>query len=155
MLIRLVAAALPWIYTKHLDQLNQQDDVEKSAQVAMMGDIYEMANSVSACISASDVLSKAITFINRGQQANSETDIRSTEVISRTVEDLGALPCFDRLWIKQEIILAKKVYLLNGMSSWILMIYRKPPTQSSSNNQQKRPPKFQVTLRIYSSIGQL
>ena len=95
--------------------INQQDEVEKNAQVIMMGDIYEMATSVSACISASDILSKAIPFTNRGQRANSEIGTKSTEVLSRTVEDLGALPYFDRLWIKQEVILARKVYLLNGM----------------------------------------
>lgn len=89
--------------------INQEDNAEKSAQVAMMGTIYASANLVAACIGMGDTLKAVINLTSQKPGI-----LGPTSDVNTALDDLGGLPYFNRLWIKQEIILANKVKLLGG-----------------------------------------
>lgn len=98
------SSSLVWIDSLCIDQEN---GFEKSAQVGMMGQIYEKAASVAACIGDGDVLARlserrSFEIPDGGQQMWSELD---------------SLSYFNRLWIKQEVILAANIQLYCGLES--------------------------------------
>jgi hypothetical protein len=84
--------------------INQEDYVEKSAQVSMMGQIYKYATSVAACIGSGHTLRRLSTT----------PDIDVPEFTSEALDELEHTPYFSRLWIKQEIILGKDITLYCG-----------------------------------------
>jgi hypothetical protein len=79
--------------------INQEDYVEKSAQVSMMGQVYKNATSVAACIGSGDTLRRLGT---------------SSESTIQALNDLEDAPYFSRIWIKQEIVLAKEISVFCG-----------------------------------------
>jgi hypothetical protein len=87
--------------------IDQENDVEKSAQVGMMGRIFEMAASVAACIGAGDVLGRLRSLSNT----------RNSKALNKVLEEINHAPYFNRLWIKQEIILSKKTLLYCGLET--------------------------------------
>ncbi|EMR88686.1 putative ankyrin and het domain protein [Botrytis cinerea BcDW1] len=94
--------------------INQDNNEEKNFQVAIMGSIYESALWVASCIGTGDTIGAI--------QPPSATDGGEEAKIAR--EKLRGrfdqIPYFDRVWIKQEIILARDITLFYGLNrvSW-------------------------------------
>lgn len=87
--------------------INQDDNAEKNAQVAMMGRIYQSAASVASCLGPGNQLGEASAALRDERKEN----------FSRTLELLEQMPYFDRIWIKQEIVLARELQLYCGLDS--------------------------------------
>ncbi|KAK3290787.1 heterokaryon incompatibility protein-domain-containing protein [Chaetomium fimeti] len=96
--------------------INQGDMHEKSSQVGMMGTIYHGAKSVAACLECGDSLAtmrNLYPLIPRTVDASQAQD----EVFERwqaAVHAILANPYFTRMWIVQEIGLARELRLYSG-----------------------------------------
>lgn len=122
--------------------INQEDDAEKSVQVARMGDLYELANHVLVWLGpASDDSDRTLNILNDiGQQVDLDDGRWRFHVregaINSTIADLRVPPniteedwigvnsllqreYFERLWVRQEIMLAAQeaVLVFCGSSS--------------------------------------
>ncbi|KAI9642712.1 hypothetical protein NHQ30_008443 [Ciborinia camelliae] len=93
--------------------INQDNDGEKNFQVAIMGSIYESALWVASCLGTGETIGVIQpVMISDGREAKlARMKLR---------ERFDQLPYFDRVWIKQEIILARDVTLFYGLEkiSW-------------------------------------
>lgn len=100
--------------------INQDDLDERNSQVAMMGRIYAAADSVYAWLGPSTLESQQVyDFVDRAHHMRHDRVPYSRIYDS----DLGALNALDdiidrqywtRLWIIQEIVLAKRLWLFCG-----------------------------------------
>lgn len=90
--------------------INQMNNAEKGAQVAMMANIFENASSVAACVGTGTILNCLRTSLAS----------HDGELAHDVFSELGHRPYFDRLWVKQELILARQVTLFYGRDevSW-------------------------------------
>lgn len=129
--------------------INQDDLDERSSQVSMMGRIYAAADSVYAWLGPSTLQSRQVyEFVTRAQ------DMRHAKVsYSKIYEsDLTALDALNdiidrqywtRLWIIQEIVLAKRLWLFCGDShiEWddlpFVMAGRRPDLERSTSQSPK------------------
>ncbi|EON65145.1 hypothetical protein W97_04382 [Coniosporium apollinis CBS 100218] len=115
--------------------INQEDDAEKSTQVAMMEDIYKRASLVVCWLGQEDRYTEpALRLANYLAQIPSENygqysglGLNHSGIPSNDWEALVALfrrPCFRRAWITQEIVLAQKLLLLCGSFeiSWSMLV---------------------------------
>lgn len=100
--------------------INQDDLDERAAQVAMMGQIYSRADSVYAWLGPSTADAERIfDFVEQSkiQRLAGETYWKiymSDPTISDAFDDLLRRPYWTRLWILQEIVLAKRLWLFSG-----------------------------------------
>jgi hypothetical protein len=123
--------------------INQEDHVERSKQVVMMGEIYSQARTVIVWLGEKDVhLPKALELVQacRREYGKEEASLRTDGGLSRIISpelltdekharrglpSLNApqwkaiswffgLPWFSRLWALQEVALAKNVVALIG-----------------------------------------
>ncbi|KAF5868465.1 putative ankyrin and het domain protein [Botrytis fragariae] len=91
--------------------INQDNNEEKNFQVAIMGSIYESALWVASCIGTGDTIGAIQpTSANDGGE---EARIAREKLRGR----FDQIPYFDRVWIKQEIILARDITLFYGLKS--------------------------------------
>ncbi|KAF7946153.1 hypothetical protein EAE96_009156 [Botrytis aclada] len=91
--------------------INQENNEEKNFQVAIMGLIYESALWVASCIGTGDTIGTIqLTSANDGSE---EAKIAKEKLRGR----FDQIPYFDRVWIKQEIILARDITLFYGLKS--------------------------------------
>ncbi|KAF7855385.1 hypothetical protein EAF04_010128 [Stromatinia cepivora] len=104
-------------FTDHLwiDSLciNQDNDEEKNFQVAIMGSIYESALWVASCIGTGETVGM--------MEPNVMSDGEEAKLARmRLRESFDQIPYFDRVWIKQEIILGRGITLFYGLKkiSW-------------------------------------
>jgi hypothetical protein len=103
--------------------INQADDPEKCHQVAMMGDIYHRASQTVAWLGPKTA-ETSLTFDYVRQIFGRDDRVPETEEeqeqLVMGVFDLCGRAYFRRVWIVQEIILSKKLYLVCGDSicSW-------------------------------------
>ncbi|KAI8715883.1 HET domain-containing protein [Fusarium sp. LHS14.1] len=118
--------------------INQLDLLEKSVQVNMMGDIYAHARQVVVCLGddgqngeAADIAFSAIRDFNRvAAKYLSEDTLRSgkwwkpddgygpvTAARLQNVAPIFSHPWFERVWVLQEVGLAKKAVLAYGFST--------------------------------------
>ncbi|TGO26876.1 hypothetical protein BPAE_0051g00110 [Botrytis paeoniae] len=94
--------------------INQDNNEEKNFQVAIMGSIYELALWVASCIGTGDTIGAIQpTSANDGGE---EARIAREKLRGR----FDQIPYFDRVWVKQEIILARDITLFYGLKrvSW-------------------------------------
>ncbi|CAI0651959.1 unnamed protein product [Colletotrichum noveboracense] len=84
--------------------INQDDDDEKGHQVAMMGVIFSSASSVAASLGTGESLGNVRETLASGDKSE----------IGRLRDKFDQLPYFDRVWIKQEIVLAKDIGMFYG-----------------------------------------
>jgi hypothetical protein len=127
-----------------IDQLciNQQDNDEKSEQVQMMGAIYSKASRVIIWLSKEvfhlkdvnfhlskfrDLFNAAMTAIAEGSHPEGIEDERLSKAAKRISQhswDIAQIvfghPYFTRIWIIQEIVMAKQCLILleNGQIEW-------------------------------------
>jgi hypothetical protein len=99
-----------------IDQLSidQNDIRERNQQVQWMGDIFRRAKKVIVWLGpASENSDHAVSLIHNLKDLASEED-------GSAVKDLLARPYWSRLWIVQEVILARDILVLCGssMTSW-------------------------------------
>jgi hypothetical protein len=123
-----VGIVLVWV-----DQIciNQEDDDEKAEQVARMGEIYSKAEIVliwmGTTADGSDVLLNKMPLLLKAAQearthyeAATDFDLYKLTTPPTTEELWGSLGLFyqrawfHRLWVLQEAILAKRLYLICG-----------------------------------------
>lgn len=115
--------------------INQEDELEKSTQVAMMEDIYKRANLVVCWLGQEDRYTEpALRLANYLAQIPVEKygqysglGITHSDIPSKDWEALVALlrrPYWRRAWITQEIVLAQKLLLLCGSFeiSWSMLV---------------------------------
>ncbi|KAF4887536.1 Heterokaryon incompatibility protein 6, OR allele [Colletotrichum fructicola] len=90
--------------------INQGDDAEKGHQVAMMGDIFSSASLVAASLGIGESLADVREILASGDNSK----------IGKLRGRFDQLPYFERVWIKQEIVLAKDVTIFYGLEklSW-------------------------------------
>ncbi|KAJ2978590.1 hypothetical protein NUW58_g2383 [Xylaria curta] len=108
--------------------INQQDLVEKSSQVQMMGQIYALSTGVLACLGPHENDSEYLIAKLHEMMAwktQSEKSPRSSKWIDEQEEQtelrlanamshLSVKPYFERLWIIQELLLGPTVDILYG-----------------------------------------
>ncbi|EME40291.1 hypothetical protein DOTSEDRAFT_137891, partial [Dothistroma septosporum NZE10] len=107
--------------------INQTDAVEKSAQVAMMGDIYRKAVRTNVNIehaSSPQQLSQTLSIWPRWvsyelQLSSAFTNHPASQLtcLWKAIDALFRRPYFDRLWIIQEVVLSRTAVVLCGDSS--------------------------------------
>lgn len=90
--------------------VNQGNDEEKGHQVAMMGQIFSSASSVTASLGTGESLGNVREILTSGNKRE----------IGKLRHKFDLLPYFDRVWIKQEIILAREINIFYGLEglSW-------------------------------------
>lgn len=101
--------------------VNQDDLVEKAQQVSMMGDIYSYAQLTAASI-ASDQEAAQLLHEIAVSPSLSELYLRASptsrpDLLSKYQErlhKLAGLSYWSRIWIVQEVLLAREVQLLSG-----------------------------------------
>lgn len=105
------AAAL-WIDSVCIHQDKIQ---EKNKQVALMGTIYENAKSVATCLGPQS--DDAFSAIDKANNANM---LNAHRMSMAALEALGNMRYFNRIWIKQELILAADItlYIAQHKVSW-------------------------------------
>lgn len=91
--------------------INQNDNEEKQFQVAMMGTIYSFAMWVASSLGTGDSIGTLGPTLASGRR----------NAIGRLRDRFDQMPYFDRVWIKQEIALARNVTLFGGLEamSWL------------------------------------
>ncbi|KAF3805759.1 hypothetical protein GCG54_00005123 [Colletotrichum gloeosporioides] len=87
--------------------INQGNDEEKGHQVAMMGEIFSSASSVAASLGTGESLGNVREILISGNDRE----------IGKLRHKFDLLPYFDRVWIKQEIILAREINIFYGLES--------------------------------------
>ena len=113
-----------------IDQIciNQQDDVEKAVQVKMMRDVYVSAHKVLVWLGpsteGSDLAMDSIPPLGESIAKNrfAQDPLPSClpgrdDPFWPALEDLYKRPWYDRLWVLQEVILAKDIDVLCGNRS--------------------------------------
>jgi hypothetical protein len=107
--------------------VNQNDIHEKSHQVGMMRDIYRSATGVIVWLGESDRdIRKAILFlgdVQRGEENSILDRLSDANVYERYALGLGKIfnkPWFSRLWVVQEILVARVPPLALCGHKWIL-----------------------------------
>ncbi|KAF2670195.1 hypothetical protein BT63DRAFT_478378 [Microthyrium microscopicum] len=115
-----IAASYLWIDQLTIDQSNKE---EKSHQVQLMGNIYSCASSVVAWLGlASEDSQHARIFIEQqtsGTMSKSDVDLQSTSSETwKLAPKILQRPYWTRLWIMQELALAKDVTFVCGEWVW-------------------------------------
>ena len=106
-----------WLDCLCIDQHNIK---ERNAQVSMMGDIYKAADKVYSWLgSTSEEEEDALGAIagRSREQWNDDWELSSwqdRQDLHRRVSLLAANPYWSRMWIKQEMLLAKDVWVFCG-----------------------------------------
>ncbi|KAK8023798.1 hypothetical protein PG993_011864 [Apiospora rasikravindrae] len=99
--------------------INQRDDVERGAQVAMMSRIYAKARSVLVCMGpelsfAGGSLVASLLSEWEASAATAGTDIDVEDVQWRALGALTSAPWFGRVWVLQEVGLAQNPRVIYG-----------------------------------------
>ncbi|KAK5086752.1 hypothetical protein LTR05_003920 [Lithohypha guttulata] len=123
-----LAATIPGPIRVWVDFLciNQYDVIERNSQVAMMGEIYSAADSVYAWLGPQTCKSdKVFDFVEQSRLLRSEGEpywkiYNSNSDALDSLEDITSRTYWTRLWIIQEIVLAKRLWLFCGsrLISW-------------------------------------
>ena len=131
--------------------INQEDLTEKSSAVNSMGDLYRQAASVVIWLGSPDeIISEALSFLGSyvDDASTAQNDYfrdhkvtRYFDAIRRLVDD----PYWSRIWIVQEFILARHIYVLYGTSwhgwdhffSWLSSEDRRSRPDEIRGNQSK------------------
>ena len=113
-----------WIDAICTDQSNIE---ERNHQVRMMGEIYQSATEVLVCVGEGELdIQEALHMINgMGLTGSSPLECAERELglrpsgiksLKEAIAKIFILPYWDRLWIKQELILNQNVRFLYGRS---------------------------------------
>lgn len=109
--------------------INQEDEEEKSRQIARMSDIYRFADTVYAWLGENKGDERAIVFrimdmAHRFGLAPQPWETNLTQLFERSTEEfdifaqdiikLLSRPWFNRIWVIQEVCLPAKPLLLAG-----------------------------------------
>ena len=115
--------------------INQQDVSERGHQVQLMADIYRSASAVYAWLGAGDRSTNvAIEFVNKLRIAppdwRKSPEARKMRRAGRVgFHSLAGRIFWSRLWIIQEVVLAKQLYVVVGRRmvdwNWITVAFKK------------------------------
>lgn len=86
--------------------INQSDGREKSEQVSAMDKVFSTAVEVTAWLG----LQRLPQYIQWREQAAKTTDVEDW-IFSENIEDIAKRPFWSRMWIVQELLLAKEIRL--------------------------------------------
>ena len=106
--------------------INQEDGAERNFQVSMMGDIFQSADAVYSWLgpptTESDRVLSCIDAIKnlRAQNRTWASISKEKQGELETIQDVVQRSYWTRLWIKQEVILAKDVWFFCGdrVTNW-------------------------------------
>ncbi|KAF4815739.1 Heterokaryon incompatibility protein 6, OR allele [Colletotrichum siamense] len=133
--------------------INQDDDDEKGHQVTMMGDIFSSASSVAASLGTGESLGNVRETLASGDEHE----------ILKLRDRFDQLAYFDRVWVKQEIVLAKDISMFCGLEtlSWGQFDQAVKARSSRSRNgrndlfRQQRLEKHSVSLQLCNHRSQV
>ncbi|KAK5073001.1 hypothetical protein LTR64_000592 [Lithohypha guttulata] len=111
--------------------INQNDVLERNAQVRIMGDIFRSASMVVNWLGAGSQNSRitlafrvmnlvwSSSSVDNADQLDSVPSIEGVDEdeIWQSVVELCSLPYWNRVWVAQEILLSSNNYLLHGSTS--------------------------------------
>lgn len=100
---------------------NQDDNQEKAVQVQRMGNVYETASHVLVWLGTSDAIADLSEYANkprsRFQRLTYYMLMNNTpEELEPAMTEFARHPYWERAWIQQEIMLARSLTLVCGMS---------------------------------------
>ena len=100
--------------------INQNDPQEKMQQIAMMGDVYTMAKGVLLWWGADQGSALADCSVAQRRHENGELLPTWQSTVNRMTLLLKTARWFSRLWVVQELILARKILCFRGQfhCSW-------------------------------------
>ncbi|KAJ9658239.1 hypothetical protein H2198_003812 [Neophaeococcomyces mojaviensis] len=135
--------------------INQKDLDERAAQVAMMDRIYSTADSVYAWLGPSTADSeKVFDFLEQSRIQRSAGEpywkiFMSDSTVFHALEDLLGRSYWTRLWIIQEIVLAKRLWLFCGSRyiSWHDLHFALAGTKAFHSTTHKRD-SLHETMRL-------
>jgi hypothetical protein len=131
--------------------INQRNLQERSNQVMLMGKIYTMAAVVHIWLGPElDGSSRAMELLEQAASANNLMTDPSPEDVSAVVA-LFERPWWYRIWVVQEIILARNARLLCGNSS-ICWEVAKAGQQALVGRCSNHPGKTNKTNRSFSDV---
>ncbi|KAF9879644.1 hypothetical protein CkaCkLH20_03187 [Colletotrichum karsti] len=87
--------------------INQCDNHEKAVQVSMMGAIFSSAQWVASCVGTGDKIGSLRKILEAGD----------SRAIVKAGGELDELPYFERVWILQEMFLARDITLAASCSA--------------------------------------
>jgi hypothetical protein len=93
--------------------VNQTDTQERGAQVQNMGRIYSYAALVAAFLGPGKHLRRIMSSSTASTATNSEVRKQYHDLFS-----LAGLAYFSRMWIVQEVLLARELWLLSGEDAY-------------------------------------
>ena len=101
--------------------INQEKTEEKNHQVGMMGEIYKSATVILAWLGEGELdIEEALIMIDgmalTGLNPLECLRLSGIESLKEAIAKISTLPYWDRLWIKQELILNQNVRFLYGRS---------------------------------------
>lgn len=100
--------------------INQKDVKERSWQVSLMGDIYESAENVYAWLGHGDADPEYALEQVTELRLRGELNPQHMQSLRQYLPQLFLRPYWNRVWVIQEAVLAKKFWLLYGhqMAIW-------------------------------------
>ncbi|KAL9111053.1 MAG: hypothetical protein Q9227_004486 [Pyrenula ochraceoflavens] len=98
-----------WIDAVSIDQSN---NLERSHQVQLMGDIYSRASSVIAWLGLATAADKVV--FNDLKDVHASFDLKPDSDLNQAYLSMGEKSYWYRAWIRQELILAKSVMICCG-----------------------------------------
>jgi hypothetical protein len=106
-----------------IDQIsiNQENIDERNEQVQHIGDIFLGAHTVQVWLGQCMTLESPLVQLQAHMNSDYRTEYRTFE----GVLDLCANPYWQRLWVVQEIILAKEVILINNHAEYPWSAFRR------------------------------
>ncbi|KAH7073702.1 heterokaryon incompatibility protein-domain-containing protein [Paraphoma chrysanthemicola] len=104
-------ASLIWIDQLSIDQSNTS---ERNLQVGMMGQIFTQAECVIVWLGADKMLVEAAQTISNPPETP-EKGFQQYEAVRTILNNVY----FTRLWVVQEVVLAKDVWIMAGPKAWI------------------------------------
>jgi hypothetical protein len=107
--------------------LNQSNKDEVSQQVARMGEIYSSAGKVLVWLGHEEKLAQALGTLNAWPERKhcsscegvviTTTTSEAIKAVSSAINGLLALPYWRRVWIVQEVVLAKAISVMVGQAT--------------------------------------
>ncbi|KAJ9611602.1 hypothetical protein H2200_004786 [Cladophialophora chaetospira] len=100
-----------WLDVLCIDQKNVE---ERNWQVAMMGDIFNLAVGVYSWLGEGNSDTNLIFDHINGNTTTEQRMVMSMNLLLRCLHQVFGVPYWNRMWILQEIVLARRVWLVSG-----------------------------------------
>jgi heterokaryon incompatibility protein (HET) len=129
--------------------IDQQNIAERNHQVGLMTKIYESASSTVVFVGEPDEESNvAMRFLTKYSNAKALASAKNPSVLLISCQEIAAMnifldrPWFNRIWVLQEVLLAKDAYVLCGRYKvpWLNLMQACLEFMNSSSGMLHLPP---------------